>query len=372
MARQQAATQQHSPVRQQQQPPREPPQPPDTEEMVARIESAIEKHGVHRLVGLSPIAQIVKLAEGMKALRAALPNSFVETTILPLQGSQLGFLTDRDGKGGYETSVVKDVVVEAMMRGFNVVGNEFNIISGKFYGAKAGFERLVSTYPGLTDLDMQPGLPQVNKEMSGAAVPFVATWRLDGKKMEIRCENTKDGTDNRIPVKINAGMGPDAILGKAYRKMYFRIYKRLTGSAFGLVDGDATDGPIDTVGEAAPAAAPTAAVQSKATALDDMASHARERRQRASSPPPANDSDVSAELVYGEMAKASEAWRVTGSTEITGRWSQEQRRAAYAWALANNDTSIPDDQLPKRPGFTYLESEIAEQQQQQREPGEEG
>lgn len=345
-------------------------QPPvDNATIVKNIEGALELYGVRKLEGLSPVAQIIKMAEGVQALKRALPDDFVRNTIMPLQGTPLGFLTDRDnpkeGPPGYGIEVVKNVVVEAMLRGFNVVGNEFNIISSRFYGAKAGFERLVTSFPGLSHLELTPGNPIMSQSGQAAAVPFSATWRLNGQPMKIECLFPKDGVDNRIPVKINGGMGPDAILGKAYRKMYARIYQRLTGSSFGLVDGDASEA-IDTTGVEAPTA-PAAAVSSKATALDDMASQARQRR--TSQPPPANDADVSAELVYGELAKAIEAWRVTGSTEITGAWSQDQRRSAYAWALANNDTSIPDDKLPLRPPFTYLDSESTEPA---REPGEEG
>ncbi len=75
--------------------------------------------------------------------------------------------------------------------------------------------------------------------------------------MILRCAQEKDGTDMRIPVKVNGGMGADAILGKAERKMLFRIYQRVNGSSFGAVDGEVGDvEAINTTGETAPSPAP--------------------------------------------------------------------------------------------------------------------
>jgi hypothetical protein len=193
------------------------------------------------------------MAQGITKLRQLLTIDFVKENIMPLQGSPLGFLTDQDKGGGYSPEVVRECSIEAMLRGIRVVGNEMNIISGRMYVAKGGAKRLVLEYPGLSNLQMDPGVPYMAGE-KGALVPFSATWLLDGKEMKLVCEYVKEGdkvTDTRIPVKVNGGMGSDAIVGKAYRKMYVRIYDRLTGIV--LPDADVGDF-ITTEGMPAPAA----------------------------------------------------------------------------------------------------------------------
>ena len=224
------------------------------EKVITAIEVAIKGCGVHAIAQLPTFQQAIQMAHGIAALREALTDEFVKLAIMPLQGTALGFCTDKDKEGGYPLSVVKDVAIEAMLRGFQIVGNEFNIIGGRFYGTKAGFERHVQQYPGLTDLVLQPGVPQLSQDKSGALVPFLASWRLDGNPMSIACEYRKEGehvTDHRIPVRVNAGMGADAVIGKATRKMLFRVYQRLNGSAYGAGEGDITDS-IETTGEAVP------------------------------------------------------------------------------------------------------------------------
>jgi hypothetical protein len=224
------------------------------EKAASDIEKAIAECGVQAITKLPAFIQAVKMANGISAMRAALTDQLVQTVIMPLQGSPLGFLTDKDTTGGYGPVVVRDCAIDAMLRGFRVVGNEMNIISGRFYGTKNGYSRLVSEFESLTDLQLQPGVPQSVGD-KGALVPYVASWRLNGKEMILRCIQEKDGTDMRIPIKVNGGMGADAILGKAERKMLFRIYQRVNGSSFGASDGDVED-TITTTGEPAPSPVP--------------------------------------------------------------------------------------------------------------------
>lgn len=194
------------------------------------------------------LSQAVTLATGMTTLRRVLTEEMVKQVFMPLQGSPLGFVTDKDRDGGYSALVVRDCMIEAMIHGLRPVGNELNIISGRCYAAKNGFLRLVSDFPGVTDLVYVPGVPQ-NAGDKGALVPFRISWRLHGKAMERTwyAEKRADGTvvDNRIAVKVNSGMGADAIIGKATRKAFKQVYDQLTGSKFAIGDGDV----IDTVGE---------------------------------------------------------------------------------------------------------------------------
>lgn len=225
-----------------------------------KIETALTEYGVSGIAKLPTILQAVRMAQGIRALREALSDQFMATVIMPLVGSKLGFVTDRDREPTpYPLAVVRDCTIEALLRGFRVVGNEFNIISGSFYVTRGGFERVVQEFPGLSHLVMQPGVPMLSQDKGGALVPYTATWRLNGEPASIVCQYVKEGeqvTDQRIPVRVNGGMGADAILGKAQRKMYYRIYQRLVGGTYGAVDGDISDA-IDTTGEPAQIAAPS-------------------------------------------------------------------------------------------------------------------
>jgi len=155
--------------------------------------------------------------------------------IRPLVGSALGFKTDRDtsDKGPYSDAVIADALIVAVARGFRWTGNEFNVIGGNFYGTKSGYARLVGQLPGLTDLDLAPGIPRMGD--GGAVVKCVAKWKLDGAPMSI---------ERDFAVRLNNGQGADAAIGKATRKLLAAIHARVTGSAHSAADIDAED--LDT------------------------------------------------------------------------------------------------------------------------------
>jgi hypothetical protein len=205
------------------------------------IEDIVSESGVAALSNMAPLQQTIMLAKGINGMREVLTDGVVKEYFMPLQGSPLGFVTDKDKDGGYSLEVVREVVIEALLRGFRPVGNELNIIAGRFYGAKAGFERIVYEYPGLRGFDYVLGVPRIVGE-KGALLEATATWELHGQKQQLAClEKNEDGIDTRIAVKVNAGMGPDAILGKATRKLFARVYRKLTGCSRDIVDMDPSD-----------------------------------------------------------------------------------------------------------------------------------
>lgn len=159
-------------------------------------------------------------AEAMNALSEALTPEIL-TPILKLQGSRLGFRTDKN----YDAQTIKTAITEAILIGVHPIGNEFNVIAGNCYVTKEGLTRLLRNYRGLTELRIKLGVPRMAG--GGAIVDCSATWKLNGQPDQIECE---------IPIKVNGGMGADAILGKAERKLKSRIYAQLTGSDIG--DGE--------------------------------------------------------------------------------------------------------------------------------------
>jgi hypothetical protein len=160
----------------------------------------------------------------------------IMSDIMSLQGSALGFKTDKDREGGYPLEVVREVIIAALIKRLRVTGNEINIIAGNLYETVHGISRLVKEFPGVTDLQMEMGVPV----LSGSETVLVsgrAQWRYNGRPMEIVCAKCED-MDTRIPIRLQRGATPDNIVGKAKSKLYRRIYERLTGSELSNLDDE--------------------------------------------------------------------------------------------------------------------------------------
>ncbi len=167
----------------------------------------------------SPFSAAITLSQGIATLRELLDDG-VMGELMRLADSPLGFMTDRAKSGApYKTSEVKDAIIEAILRGFRVAGNEFNIISSRFYGAKAGLHRKVISYPGVTDFKETFGIPKMAAD-KGAIVVAKATWKQSGHRSELSRE---------FAIRVNTGMGVDAIIGKCQRKLYAAVLNQLSG-----------------------------------------------------------------------------------------------------------------------------------------------
>jgi len=221
----------------------------DIEVVSKTIEEAISKCSPSSLVDLPSLSQAVSLAKGIRTLRETLSSALMAHVFMPLQGSPLGFLADKV----YDESTVKECLIQALIMGLRPINNEFNIIGGKAYAAKNGLERIVRSWPGLSALTIDLSVPQMAGD-KGAMVAVRASWLLNGKRCEYSRQQSKteDGEmfDNRIAVRVNSGMGADAIHGKAYRKTYKGILDLLSNGALSIDDADA----IETVGVAVPQA----------------------------------------------------------------------------------------------------------------------
>lgn len=185
--------------------------------------------------GANEAVKALIVARSVKQFKSLLSDA-VMTDIMELQNSPLGFKTDKKD-GGYRMDVVRDCVVQAFMRGLRVTGNEINIIAGNLYVTKEGFERLLSELDGLVNLKIQIGVPQTSE--AGALVPARAEWVYHGVADGIVWEKEANA-DYRIPIRVNAAMGIDAILGKAKSKVLRNIYARATGTRLAATE-DADD-----------------------------------------------------------------------------------------------------------------------------------
>lgn len=191
---------------------------------------------------LGSLQKAVVAATAINVVRGALTDE-VMNLFLPLMDSPLGFKTDRKQ---YSTEDVKTCLVQALLVGVLPFGNRFNIISGQCYITQQGYEGLVRGIPGLTDLDYIAGTPTILDGGKTAAIRVVLKWKIDGREMSL--VNEKGESGNRLfTVAVNAGMGPDAIIGKAKRKALKAAYELLMGSDLTPADGD-----LDDMGPAIP------------------------------------------------------------------------------------------------------------------------
>jgi hypothetical protein len=264
-----------------------------------QIEFALTRCSLEEIKAIPQMKRAIALATGMKAIRAALTTEVVKELFMPLQGSALGFRTDKDKDGGYDIATVTDCLIEALIRGFSPVGNEFNIIARRAYFTKEGLERKVAEWPGISGFESAPGVPFMTPA-GNALVAYRGRWLLNGELMVLNCDRypvelqdadgqamrdadgkvlTRD-VDERIPVIVNSGMGPDAILGKARRKYLNRVLLKLGGQLFAVPDGDASE-VIETTGSTVD---PKEATKAR---VDKLVDERRAAKQSETRPEPA-------------------------------------------------------------------------------------
>lgn len=179
----------------------------------------------------------------------------VMAPIMALQNSPLGFLTDQRG-GGYPVDAVRTALIQAAIEGLSIYGNEFNILAGRMYVTKNGMARKLRQIPGLRHT-IVVDIPHGTGE-KGAVVTAHIAWAIgDGPQRT---------QDLQLAVRVNAGMGADAIVGKATRKARAWLYEEITGSS--VAEGEVGDSaPIDITPKASPLEQPQ---DSESDALEAM------------------------------------------------------------------------------------------------------
>lgn len=177
----------------------------------------------------------MELANGMRKslmrsnyiarMRSALTPE-VMGAVMYLQGSELGFLTDKDKEGGYPANVVRDCVISAAAKGLAPVENQFNIIGGRMYVTTNGCLQI------LADLGVRhsetAAIPQLGADRAKTKV--LVEWEEDGQRQSKELE---------FEVRLNKGMGVDGVNGKAIRKARMWLVNRISGMT--LADADAEE-----------------------------------------------------------------------------------------------------------------------------------
>lgn len=186
------------------------------------------------------VSYTFKAAAVVQSLRAMLTKDVVDKYFIPLMGTRIGFLTDRDKEGkdgkkpepyGWET--VRDCVIDAACRGLAPVGNQFNIISGSMYPTKEGYTALLKRI----------GAKYFIMKSEDKAAPGSATARIDCKIYYEYNSQKSDYTFTATPKKNNFS-SLDQLQGKAERKAKKSLYEYLTGVDLGDADEDSSE-PYD-------------------------------------------------------------------------------------------------------------------------------
>jgi len=173
----------------------------------------------------------IVMAMAIQDIRGALTPEAM-AAVQALEGSALGFKTDLIDRK-YPPEVIRDCVIEAMLRGVSVAGNQFNIIKGNFYIAKNGWEARLRK-AGCTEIVPTPGRPEDvqlgtpnekgNRQIS-AVFGAQATCMKDGKRYTVTAAKTQE-VDGRIDV---AAFGKDlsAVIDGMKGKVTARILQKL-------------------------------------------------------------------------------------------------------------------------------------------------
>jgi len=202
-----------------------------------------QKQALAKLDELVPgagFSDVITLGNKMQAIRKYLAESGVLNKIMALQGSVLGFRTDRDNpKPGqpdkYPVEVVADCVIEATLAGVQPTGNQFNIISSRSYITKEGFKHKLDNLEDLTNLEFSAKIESMQE--SKATVRGAIKYIFNGKP----------GNIERVFIcRLNQRSTEDAVLGKFERKIYKALFEKLTNQT--IPDGDVDDSPLEAGG----------------------------------------------------------------------------------------------------------------------------
>lgn len=201
-------------------------------EVISKLQDAMELgFSSSQMIGFE---KAFNTANAVQSMRNALTNE-VMNPIMALQGSRLGFRTDKDKTGGYHVSIVKDCCMEALFYGLQLTGNQFNIIAGNMYPTKEGFTYLLNNISKLNyEIVMQVPEPFSKSIKTKALVK----WNYNGKENERSLEFVVSAFGNNA----------DAANGKGERRAKCWLYNYVTGNV--LKDGEASMSVEDQTAQA--------------------------------------------------------------------------------------------------------------------------
>lgn len=188
------------------------------------------------VIGSNPLEPVFRKAEVVIAVREWLAVPEVMGKVRQLQNTPSGFQTDE--KAGYDDKTLAVCVTDALCAGFQLVGNEFNIIGGRMMGVLNGYNRLVDAFENpkvkMEFKEVLEGTITVNGNM--VKVPMTVKYTLLNKETGIKSEHSF--TRDIQLVKRYDKEGPDAWIGKATRRILKKLLVNLSGNDLGDDLGD--------------------------------------------------------------------------------------------------------------------------------------
>ncbi len=108
------------------------------------------------------VATQVAKVKAINNLREAFDEAAIPA-VMKIAGTAIGFRTDKDTDAGttaYSTEIIREVCIEAMLSGLELLGNQFNIIAGRMYTTLEGYQHKLASLDYVTDLDIAVGNPE--------------------------------------------------------------------------------------------------------------------------------------------------------------------------------------------------------------------
>lgn len=207
--------------------------------MSEQLRSASDK--LVEFIGYNPMEPVFHKANIVLAVKDWLGVPEVRGKIMALQGTEAGFLTDMDEKGGYDERTIVNAVTVALVSGFHLVNNEFNIIAGKFYGAKAGYKRKCREFEDARFKAINVGDPdngEIIETPTTVIIPMSITYTILNKDTGLKVTKTMK---KRIQFTKKSRDTVDAWLGKGAKRLYQRLLSEMSGMEFDF-DEPAGDG----------------------------------------------------------------------------------------------------------------------------------
>jgi hypothetical protein len=194
-----------------------------TEEVaLAKLEEITEATSLEAISQMPQMRRMMALSTAMSAARQYMMP--LVPKMRELEGKGIGYDVDRP----YPDEVICDALLEGVIKGAQPINGEITVISGKPYLTIRFFERAARELAGLTDLAVNFDIPEDFAKRKTVSVKSIATYRWMDQPRKY---------EEVFQVKVNSGMGWDAIRGKATRKLLRSVLEScLVGISFPDVD----------------------------------------------------------------------------------------------------------------------------------------
>lgn len=203
-----------------------------SEEQETGLVSAIERCHLAQSMENNAIKSL-RLASGVQQLRSVLVQKEIQEMIMSFQGTALGFRTDKDKSGGYPANIAIDCAIEALGKGANLHGNEFNIIAGRAYFTKEFFGRVLREHCQKNKIkrgiNHDTKYLEQNNKQGLYEVKSAIYWQSPDDK-----ETQQQKKTYRL-----LGTSIDQVEGKAEKRASQWLYNELTNNNFSAVPDDA-------------------------------------------------------------------------------------------------------------------------------------